>query len=217
MAILTQNLHPLPRSRPPAGTTRVSVPGARLSLGARADVSDCLEGVGWFTAGHLPERAARLSAKGPREPVLWSELLPQAPLKGGRARDICGLLTLSQLTREKEEGSFRTLPGHPQGQVYECGDLQTGKRRLRTWYLLGGYGELGLEPRDSPGASWHSPQAGLWIRPTVGRFAPYLGQCVHRWSQAYGLHMGRRGSALLRCREHFSGVALDPQSLPGCP
>ena len=60
------------------------------------------------------------------------------------------------------------LPGHPQGQVYECGDLQTGKRRLRTWYLLGGYGELGLEPRDSPGTSWHGLQAGLWICPTVG-------------------------------------------------
>lgn len=121
VAILTQNLHPLPRSRPPAGTTRVSVPGARLSLGARADVSDCLEGVGWFTAGHLPERAARLSAKGPREPVLWSELLPQAPLKGGRARDICGLLTLSQLTREKKEGASERCQDTPRAKSTSAG------------------------------------------------------------------------------------------------
>ena len=68
--------------------------------------SDCLEGIGWLTAGHLPERAARLSAKGPHEPILWSELLTQAPLKGGQARDVYGLLNLSQLTREKEDGSF---------------------------------------------------------------------------------------------------------------
>lgn len=99
LAVLTRDLHSLPWSRPPAGTTQVSVPGARSFLGPeQTSQADCLEEVG-FTAGHLPEKAARLFAEGPHGSVLWSELLPQAPLKGGRARDVCGLLTLSQLTR----------------------------------------------------------------------------------------------------------------------
>ena len=105
LAILTQNLHSLPWSQPPAGTTRVSVPGARSFLGPeQTSQSDCLEGVG-FAAGHIPEKAASLSAEGSHGSVLCSELLPQAPLKGGQARDVCGLLT-SVSSQGGEEGGF---------------------------------------------------------------------------------------------------------------
>lgn len=186
--------------------------------------SDCLEGIGWLTAGHLPERAARLSAKGPHEPVRWSELLPQAPLKGGRARDVCGLLTLSSQGRKRRGASettserCRDTPKQIQGQVYKCGDLQTGKRRLCTWYLLGGYRELCLEPRDSSGASCHSLQSGLWLHPTVVRSAPHLGRCVHGGLKLTAYTEGGE-EALFRGAESTSSAGRPrSQSLPGpCP
>ncbi|CAM9525283.1 unnamed protein product [Rangifer tarandus platyrhynchus] len=59
---------------------------------------------------------------------------------------------------QKPSERCRDTPKQIQGQVYKCGDLQAGKRRLRTWYL-GGHGELGLELGDSPGTSCDNRQS----------------------------------------------------------
>ena len=107
----------------------------------------------------------------------------------------------------------RDTPKQIQGQVYKCRDLQTGKRRLRTWYLLGGYGELGLEPRDPSGVSCHSLQSGLWLRPTVVRSAPHVGRCVHGGLKLTAYTEGRE-EALFRGAESTSSVGRPRSPVP---
>lgn len=177
--------------------------------GPRADVSDCLERVGWFTAGHTFQKGLPDFLLGHREPVLWVSCCLKLPERGSGQGTSAGS-SPSVSSQGERGGELQTLPGHPQGQVYECGDLQTGKRRLRTWYHA--WWLRGTGPRAS-GLTWSllaQPQAVCGYVHSRGDL-PLIS--ASRFLGGLKLHsLRRRRETLLRVQKHFSGVALDPQS-----